>query len=378
MYTAHRRHGTIYAWDLRTHLDAPLATYVVSHDTDRTNQKIKFDIDPAGRWLASGDHRGSISIFDLHDPDASASPETVTTTTKHTRPVLEFPAHDDAVGSVAFHPLRPSLLSVSGSRHFLAPDSDSDSDSDANTETRVVQRVRPTVMDQSIKTCETFEAASDAIQEIMTKSALSDGSGSRTLTEPLLIWIDWQGSKIVQATVQSGDVDDISHSLCKLIVALGDHSTSYISANLASPITVVPAPSPPGTPIIPTKTRGELCQSFLRLVLSYTGLRGYYGVDEEESEMTLAFWYLFQEALWSNDYYVEEDVEGSGSTTLDAGAEVQVLAKAAYSELVQVLRRKVAFPGKGAGWSKGVFLPTTIHAQADTPVTIDQVEKFQV
>lgn len=201
---------------------------------------------------------------------------------------------------------------------------------------------------------ETFEAASDAIQEIMTKSALSDGSGSRTLTEPLLIWIDSQGSKIVQATVSSGDVDEISHSLCKLIIALGDHSTSYIAANLASPIPVVSAPSPPGTPIVPTKTRGELCQSFLRVLLSYTGLGGYYGVDEEESEMTLAFWYLFQEALWSTDYYVEEEVEGSGSATVDAGAEVQVLAKAAYSELVQVLRRKVAFPGKGAGWSKGL------------------------
>ncbi|KAG6901557.1 hypothetical protein C0995_010614 [Termitomyces sp. Mi166 len=207
---------------------------------------------------------------------------------------------------------------------------------------------------------ESFEAASEAIQEIMTKSALSDGSGSRTLTEPLLLWIDSRGSKIIQTTLQSGNVDEISHSLCKLIVALGDHSTSYIAANLASPTPVVPTPQPPDTPALPTKTRGELSQSFLRLLLSYTGLPGHYGVDEEESEMTLAFWYLFQEALWSVNYYVEEEEEDSGSVPIDAGADVQAVARAVYSELVQILRRKVAFPGKGAGWSK------------------DQVEKFQV
>ncbi|KNZ71941.1 Importin-13 [Termitomyces sp. J132] len=217
----------------------------------------------------------------------------------------------------------------------------------------------------SLLTCaesdsESFEVASDTLQEIMTKSALSDGSGSRTLTEPLLIWIDSQGSRTVHNTLQSGNVDGISHSLCKLLVALGDHSTSYIAANLASPTPVVPAPQPPGAPLLPTKTRGELSQSFLRLLLSYTGLRGHYGVDEEESEMTLAFWYLFQEALWSTDYYVEEEEEVNGSVTGDASEDVQAVAKAVYSELVQVLRRKVAFPEKGAGWSK------------------DQVEKFQV
>ncbi|KAG6881296.1 hypothetical protein C0993_002053, partial [Termitomyces sp. T159_Od127] len=48
MYTAHRRHATIYAWDLRTHLDAPLAAYTLTHAA-LTNQKIKFDVDLGGR-----------------------------------------------------------------------------------------------------------------------------------------------------------------------------------------------------------------------------------------------------------------------------------------------------------------------------------------
>ncbi|KAG6853077.1 hypothetical protein C0991_007007, partial [Blastosporella zonata] len=150
----------------------------------------------------------------------------------------------------------------------------------------------------------------------------------------------------------SGSADEISHSLCKLLAALGDHSAAYLAANLASPTPVIPPSHPPGSPTPPTKTRGELVQSFLRVLLAYTGLQGYYGEDEEESELTLAFWYLFQEALWTTDYYVEEGDE-SESSQADGSEEVQAMAKLVYSELVRVLRRKVAFPGKGSGWSKG-------------------------
>ncbi|KAG5640713.1 hypothetical protein DXG03_007470 [Asterophora parasitica] len=210
------------------------------------------------------------------------------------------------------------------------------------------------LLDRSGSDGEAFEAASDALQEIMGKSALSDGSGSRTLTEPLLLWTDSRGSKIVENTLGLGDVDDISRSFCKLLVALGDHSTSYIASYIVSPTPVVPLVPPPiGTPEAPPKTRAQLTQSFLRLLLAYTGLPGYYGVDEEESEMTLGFWYLFQEALWSTEYYISEGQEqNSDAAGLDAGADAQAMAKAVYSELVQVLRRKSAFPPKGNGWSK--------------------------
>jgi hypothetical protein len=39
-------------------------------------------------------------------------------------------------------------------------------------------------------------------------------------------------------------------------------------------------------------------KEFLRLMLLYTGFPGWYGIDEQESEMTLGFWYLLQESLW--------------------------------------------------------------------------------
>lgn len=47
-----------------------------------------------------------------------------------------------------------------------------------------------------------FVAASDALQEIMSKSALSGGSGSRTFTEPLLLWFDRYGGTIIDNTLR--------------------------------------------------------------------------------------------------------------------------------------------------------------------------------
>lgn len=57
LYAAFRRHGAIYAWDLRSDTSMPvkvLRTSPGSHNT-LTNQKIEFDIDYAGRWLSVGD-----------------------------------------------------------------------------------------------------------------------------------------------------------------------------------------------------------------------------------------------------------------------------------------------------------------------------------
>lgn len=202
--------------------------------------------------------------------------------------------------------------------------------------------------------CTIFVASSDALQEIASKSAFSDGSCDKTFTEPLLLWLDSVGSDIVESMLLTGEVTEVSHSLCKLLVALGDHSTSYIAAHISS-VGVV-GQNPP-------RTKGHLTQTFLRLLLAYTGLSGYYGVDEEESEMTLGFWYLFQEALWSTDFYFPEcESDGDGNTPPPARKDAAhiVMAKTVYIELVQVLRRKVAFPPLKSGWSK------------------DQIEKFQV
>lgn len=79
--------------------------------------------------------------------------------------------------------------------------------------------------------------------------------------------------------------------------------------------------------------------------------------------MTLGFWYLFQEALWSVDYSFEdedgEDELGTGRPPLEEESEKEkqqnLVAKAVYGELVQVLRRKVVWPQPSilSGWAKG-------------------------
>jgi len=210
------------------------------------------------------------------------------------------------------------------------------------------------LLDPSFHDDSIFIATSDAFQEITTKSVLSDGSGVKTLTEPLLVWIDAVGNRIMQDTMSTNEISPVAHSLCKLTVAFGDLASAYLAYNISSSM---PVPTSPTTP--PT-TKGHLTQNFLRLLLAYTGLRGYYGVDEDESEMTLGFWYLFQEALWSTDYFIDGGGDNQSSPRPESGeireSKQVLMAKAVYSELVQVLRRKVAFPPPGSGWSRGSYL----------------------
>ncbi|TBU41864.1 ARM repeat-containing protein [Dichomitus squalens] len=203
-----------------------------------------------------------------------------------------------------------------------------------------------------------FISASDTLQELLSSSALSDGAGTKTVTEPLLLWLDRYGNAIVQATINNGFVDDISHSLCKLLVALGDHSAMYFAKNIAAPARVSsppPCPFPLPSSLPPVS---HLVQNFLRLLLAYTALSGYYGIDEDESEMTLSFWYLFQEALWNSDYGFDVAEDGDeGQLEVERERDMMPVAKAVYMELVGVLRKKVVWPSRAVfnGWPRGEY-----------------------
>lgn len=91
-------------------------------------------------------------------------------------------------------------------------------------------------------------------------------------------------------------------------------------------------------------------QTFLKLMISYTALPGWYGIDEEESEMTLSFWYLLQEALWSVDFVTDRTHTSEDQWTV---------ANALYAELVTTLKRKVTWPNPAqlASWTKGNCVP---------------------
>jgi hypothetical protein len=169
----------------------------------------------------------------------------------------------------------------------------------------------------------TFHPVVSAVLAVLSSTAFADGAGAATLTVPLLQWCAQAGPPIVSCAHRDGP-DETASALCRLLAGLGDHSTAYLAEHLHE----------------------TLVQAFLRLALSFTALPGSYGVDEEESERVLGFWYLFQEALWSVEF---------GDQTREK--EMWELAKAVYAELVAVLRNKVRWPTPPSGWAKGAPLP---------------------
>lgn len=56
LYAAFRRRSEIYSWDLRGDVSTPLQI-LRPHEEQQalTNQKVQFDVDFSGRWLATGD-----------------------------------------------------------------------------------------------------------------------------------------------------------------------------------------------------------------------------------------------------------------------------------------------------------------------------------
>ena len=105
----------------------------------------------------------------------------------------------------------------------------------------------------------TFIGASDVLQEIMTNSSFTYGINIKTLTVPVLNYLEVRGASIVQRMLETGDIGEIEHSLCKLLVALGEHASGYVASHIQT----------------------SRVKNFMHLLLAFTGLPGYYGRDEE-------------------------------------------------------------------------------------------------
>ncbi|VDB95428.1 unnamed protein product [Peniophora sp. CBMAI 1063] len=200
-----------------------------------------------------------------------------------------------------------------------------------------------------------FSLAVSAMNSILSSTAYSKGAGSRVLTEPLLLWFAQWGPPIVAQASLNGP-DESATVLCKLLVGLGDHSSEYLAQNIACTRSINPAFNPVSAPSSSTPpTRAQLVQNFMQLMLSFASLPGFYGVDEEESEMTLGFWYAFQDTLWDVEVPAEDQAYQSGG---EDG--MMAVSKAVYAQLVRALRNKVRWPSGRSGWTK------------------DQVDKFNI
>ena len=169
-----------------------------------------------------------------------------------------------------------------------------------------------------------------AVLAVLSSTAFTDGAGAATLTVPLLQWCAQAGPPIVSCAHRDGP-DETASAFCRLLAGLGDHSTTYLAEHLHT----------------------TLVQAFLRLALSFTAMPGSYGVDEEESERVLGFWYLFQEALWNVEFVASDNDQQQEQQAREK--EMWELAKAVYAELVAVLRNKVRWPIPPSGWVKGAL-----------------------
>ncbi|KAI9459342.1 hypothetical protein HD554DRAFT_2136882 [Boletus coccyginus] len=171
LYAAFRRSERLWSWDLRGDPSVPLCYFsrgVASNGSGHkslTNQRRQFDVEGTGKWLASGNQLGEVALYDLMIESGEPGEVEAGEEANQISPALLYDAHGDAIGAVAFHPLEPLLLSVSGSRHFddvtpmagVLGDQKSDSESsDGSSEivsmvSRLKERPRPSVYDASIK-----------------------------------------------------------------------------------------------------------------------------------------------------------------------------------------------------------------------------------
>lgn len=91
------------------------ALYTLPREAD-TNQRIGFDIDPSGRYLATGSTQRRALVYDTEKQALVGSLED----------------QPDAVGSVCFHPYAALVGVCTGQRHFDL-DTNAGSDSDASS-----------------------------------------------------------------------------------------------------------------------------------------------------------------------------------------------------------------------------------------------------
>ncbi|KAI5481720.1 hypothetical protein MNV49_002946 [Pseudohyphozyma bogoriensis] len=93
-------------------------SYATLHRPADTNQRLGFDVDPTGTWLAAGDLNGVVSVWKAD------------VTEEHPDPVGSFVASDgNPIGATFFTSDGSHLVTCSGSRrHVIEDDSDSDSE----------------------------------------------------------------------------------------------------------------------------------------------------------------------------------------------------------------------------------------------------------
>ncbi|XP_049622183.1 telomerase Cajal body protein 1 [Suncus etruscus] len=106
-FSGARKDCELLCWDLRQ-LGHPL--WSLSREVT-TNQRIYFDLDPAGQFLVSGSTNGAVSVWDTSEIGPESKPELA----------LSFLPQKDCTNGVSLHPSLPLLATASGQRVFPEP-----------------------------------------------------------------------------------------------------------------------------------------------------------------------------------------------------------------------------------------------------------------
>ncbi|CAM9122918.1 unnamed protein product, partial [Discosporangium mesarthrocarpum] len=113
LFSGARKDSMIFCWDVRQTKEV-LHTY---HREGDTNQRLGFDVDTSGRFLATGSMDNQALIYNVETTEL----------------VCRIDNLPDAVCGVSFHPYEPLLGLCTGQRHYsLASESGSYSDSDSD------------------------------------------------------------------------------------------------------------------------------------------------------------------------------------------------------------------------------------------------------
>lgn len=129
--------------------------------------------------------------------------------------------------------------------------------------------------------------------------------------------------------ITAGDVDDATLALFKLLISLVEHATDLLVSTVSSPRSIL----------------------ILKQLLSLSSLPGYFGVDEDISNIGLDVWEMLQEGIIDS---VGEDGEDPIPGKTDA-KQIWAIAKDVFGALVPALRRKVQWPPEDTlrTWPKG-------------------------
>ncbi|CAH1781527.1 unnamed protein product [Owenia fusiformis] len=121
LYSGGRKDPEILCWDMRN----PGKILFTIERNVTTNQRIYFDFDRDGQYIASGGQDGKLHIWDtLATPSISDEDPVLP-------PILGQNVHRDTVNGVSFHPSLPIIATSSGQRHFMTSDGSS-SDEEEN------------------------------------------------------------------------------------------------------------------------------------------------------------------------------------------------------------------------------------------------------